>query len=624
MADASHSLTDRIRRRLAQAGLDGTMLALLLVPIVMFTLFLIIPLSTIIVGPLTGGGEGSYTFFDLFKDPTMTSLQNSERTPFAIQEIPIGPLAGTKLIIIKGFNFGVIINTLMIATAVTILTTLIGIVVAFVFARYEFPGKNLLRIIAVVPMLFTPFINAFVINKVFNLDGTVNYILDQVLGLNVRLNIGGMAGVILAQTMMFWPIAYLNIYASMVQIDPSLEEQAENLGSRGFHLFRKVTLPLSLPGIMAGAAIVFIFSMEDLAAPLAFQFYDVMSVQILNGIKSAVGGTILPQTAALALLLLILATVAFAVIRRYVTLRQYAMVQKGGRWKPRVRRPSWKGLAAIYLLVLPWIIFSATPQIGVFAYAFTETWQGPFPENPTLDNFRYVLLGGNEVSAKVLNAFKNSLIYAGTAILGIVVLSLSTAYVVSRLRLPGMTILDTIATSPIAIPGLAIATGYLIFFSSSLFREWPLIVLNPLLTGPALLFVIAYMIRRSPFATRAVFAGLQQTHVNLEESAMNLGATRLQVLRKIVLPLVSLNLLSGVLISFVYALAEVSVSVSLGGLKPGQEPITYVMYDFLFGTNIAGAPQVVAVMAVMIITVQLTVITATTLLMRQRYAFIGV
>ena len=149
-------------------------------------------------------------------------------------------------------------------------------------------------------------------------------------------------------------------------------------------------------------------------------------------------------------------------------------------------------------------------------------------------------------------------------------------------------------------------------------------VFNPLVFGPAVLFVIAYMVRRSPFATRAVFAGLQQTHVSLEESAMNLGASRLTVLRRIVIPLVGLNLLSGVLISFVYSMAEVSVSVSLGGLVPGQEPITYVMYDFLFGTGTAAAPHIVAVMAVMIIAVQLTVITLSTLVMRQRYAFIGV
>ena len=607
----------RLASRLVAYGIDRTMLTLLIIPITIFTLFLIIPLSTVVVEPL--GGE--YTFWDLFRDPSMTRLSSS------VDPVHVGKLPnGVTVVNIRGFNFGVIVNTLVIAVTVTILTTIIGTIVAFVFARYDFPGKTPLRIIALVPMLFTPFINAFVINKFFNLTGVFNYLIYDVIGFDFRLLVSGMAGVILAQTMMFWPIAFLNIFSSMVQIDPSLEEQAENLGSRGFHLFRKVTLPLSLPGIAAGAAIVFIFSMEDLAAPLAFQFKDVISVQILLGIKSAIGGEVLPQTAALALLLLVMAVSVFIAIRRYVTLRQYAMVSKGGRWNPRVRKLGPRGLLAVYLLVVPWIIFSAIPQIGVFVYAFSEKWIGPLPEGFTLDHFRNVLAGDSQVSEIVLRAFKNSVTYASLAVLGIIVLSLTSAYVVSRLRIPGVSLLDALATSPIAIPGLAIATGYLLFFSSGPFRsqDSPLVVFNPLVFGPAVLFVIAYMVRRSPFATRAVFAGLQQTHVSLEESAMNLGASRLTVLRRIVIPLVGLNLLSGVLISFVYSMAEVSVSVSLGGLVPGQEPITYVMYDFLFGTGTAAAPHIVAVMAVMIIAVQLTVITLSTLVMRQRYAFIGV
>ena len=612
--------TEKLRLRMNRLGLDTTMAVLLLIPILVFTAFLIAPLATVVVEPLSG----PYKFWDLFRDPAMTRLDST--TEFIrIGHITRGNETVT-VVNIRGFNFGVIVNTLLIATVVTINATIIGIIVAFVLSRYDFPGKLFFRILAVVPMLFTPFINAFVISKFFNIQGVFNYLLDDVLGLNLRVIISGMAGVIMAQTMMFWPLAYLNVFASMAQIDPSLEEQAENLGSRGFHLFRKVTLPLSLPGIAAGAAIVFIFSMEDLAAPLAFRFQNVISVQVLLGIKKAVGGSIAPETAALALLLLSMALAVFLSIRKYVSLRQYAMMQKGGRWKPRVRRLGPRGLLAVYLLLLPWMIFSAIPQIGVFIYAFSETWTGPLPEGFTLDNFRVALVEGGEISRIVLNAFKNSVTYALVAVAGIVLLSLTTAYVVSRLRLPGISLLDALATSPIAIPGLAIATGYLLLFSSGPFRdpESPLYMLNPLGFGPALLFIIAYMVRRSPFATRAVFAGLQQTHVSLEEAAMNLGARRLTVLRRIVVPLVALNLLSGILISFVYSVAEVSVSVSLGGLKQTQAPLTFVMYDFLYGTTKAAAPHIVAVMALMIMGVQLAVITLVNMSMKQRFAIIGV
>ena len=591
--------------------LDSALATMLLISVLTFTFFLLVPLASVIFEPLTGT---EYTFFDLFRDPAMVRLENVEPSPLFIRETP-----QFTVVNIKGPRYGVIINSLVIATVVTALTTIIGIIVAFALARYDFRGKTFFRIMAVVPMLYTPFINAYIVSKLFRLNGLVNYVLNE-LGFNVKFNVGGMAGVILAQTMMFWPIVYLNVYASMVQIDPSLEEQAENLGARGTTLFRKVTLPLSLPGVAAGSALVFIFSLEDLAAPLAFNFYDVISYRIFNGIKSAPSGEILPETGALALLLLLLAMAAFLGIRRYVTLRQYAMLSRGGRWKPRVRRLGWKGYLAVYLLILPWILFSASPQIGTIVYALSEKWIGPLPQGVTLAHLRHIL--SDDV---VVTGFKNSLTYAAGALLIIFLLGLSSAYIVARLRLPGLSILDAIATSPIAIPGLALATGYLLFFSSGPFREGSLArLINPFVAGPATLFVIAYAVRKSPFTTRAVFAGLQQTHVALEEAAMNLGAGRWSVLRRIVVPLIGLNLLSGLLISMVYILTEVSVSVTLGGLREGQQPLTYVMYDYLYGKVSIEGPHLVASMALLLIIVQLTVITLVNLVLKQRYAFIGV
>ncbi len=600
--------------------LDSALATMLLVSMLVFTFFLVAPLASVVFAPLAGA---EYGFFDLFRDPSMVRTENVEPSPLLVREVtrrlPDGSVEHFTVINLKGPRYGVIVNSLLIATLVTVFATIIGIIVAFVFARYDFRGKTLLRILALVPMLYTPFINAYVVSKIFKINGLANYVLDR-LGFDVIVTIGGMAGVVLAQTMMFWPLVYLNVYASMVQIDPSLEEQAENLGARGFTLFRKVTLPLSLPGIAAGAAIVFIFSLEDLAAPLAFNFYDVMSYRIFNGIKSAPSGEILPETSALALLLLLLAMAAFLGIRRYVTLRQYAMLSKGGRWSVRVRPLGWKGRLAVYLVLVPWIIFSASPQIGTITYAFAERWTGPLPEGVTLSHIAKTL--GDDI---VLTGLKNSLSYAAAALALIFLVGLSSAYVVSRLRLPGLSALDALATSPIAIPGLAVATGYLIFFSGGPFREGALAgLVNPFVAGPAVLFVLAYAVRKSPFTTRAVFAGLQQTHVALEEAAMNLGAGRWSVLRRIVVPLVSLNLLSGLLISFVYIMTEVSVSVTLGGLREGQQPLTYVMYDYLYGKVSVEGPHLVATMALLLIIAQLVVITTVNLALKQRYAFIGV
>ena len=594
--------------------LDPTIATQLVISVGLFLLFLIVPLIIIAVKPILPGPEGHvYTPIDVFKDPTMIRA-SSTRPAVIIREITFEGEKAT-LIAITGPNYGAIVNTLINAAVVTLSTSVIGLIVAFVMARYDFPGKMFFRVLAMVPLLMTPFINAFVVRKIFSYDGIVSYIIHKVFHLPFIIHIDYLAGVMVAQTMTFWPIVYLNVYASMVQIDPSLEEQAENLGAKGFKLFRTVTLPLSLPGLAAGAAVVFIFSMEDLGAPIAFREFDMISYKIFSGLRAAITGEVPPYVASLALILLALALAAFFGIKKYVSLRQYAMLSRGGRWIPRIRRPGIKGMFVIYVLLLPMLLFTAMPQIGVFMYAFSERWVKTFPEGFTLKYF--IEMVTNPI---LFTSIKNSLTYSSIALIIIVVLGLSTAYIVARARIPGLGILDAIATSPIAIPGLAIATGYFLLFTAGPFRGTPL---DPLTSGPWLLLILAYAIRRSPFTTRAIFAGLQQMHEAYEEAAMNLGATRARTLRTIVLPIIGINILSGALISFVYSMAETSVSVTLGGIERFQAPITYSMYEMLYSGYVYG-PNLVAVMAVFLISIQITIIMITNIVLKQRYAFIGV
>lgn len=594
--------------------MDPAIAVQLAVAAALFSAFLIVPLVIVAVAPLTPSPEGHvYTPIDVFRDPSMLRLQ-STRPAVVVRPVTLHGRHLT-LITLVGPNYGAIINTLINSAVVTVAASIFGLIVAFVMARYDFPGKMFFRVLAMVPLLMTPFINAFVVRKIFSYDGLISYFISNVLKLPYVIHVDYLTGVMVAQIMTFWPVVYLNVYASIMQIDPSLEEQAENLGARGFKLFRTVTLPLSLPGLAAGAAVVFIFSMEDLGAPIAFREFDMMSYKIFSGLRAAVTGAVPPYVASLALLLLAFALTAFLAIKKYVSLRQYAMISRGGRWVPRVRKPGIPGYIAIYALLLPVMLFTAMPQIGVFIYAFSERWTGTFPQGLTTRYFTEMV--NNPV---LFTSIKNSLIYAGSAIALIVVLGVSTAYVVARARLPGLGVLDAVATSPIAIPGLAIATGYFLLFTMGPFKGSPL---DPLTSGPWLLLIIAYAIRRSPFTTRAVYAGLQQVHEAFEEAAMNLGASRFKTLRSIVLPLIGLNILSGALISFVYSMAETSVSVTLGGMESTQTPITFTMYEFLYSGYVEG-PNLVAVMAVFLISIQITVIMVTNIILKQRYAFIGV
>ncbi|MEB3773586.1 MAG: iron ABC transporter permease [Desulfurococcales archaeon] len=605
----------RLLARLAsRAPVDPIILLMLIIALMVFTLFLIAPLAFLFLSPRN---VVSMDYLKSFLDyPYMTLSPLGDEWVISFEE------GGVKHFIFTWRNYGIILNTLMAASLVTLFASIIGTIVALIMARMDFPGKNILRVLVIVPLLYTPFVNAFVIFKFFGGNGIISAITSK-LGFTVEFQ--DIAGMVLAQTMMFWPIVYLNVYSSMLQVDPSLEEQAENLGASGWKLFRTVTLPLSLPGLASGAAIVFIFSMEDLAAPLAFKVEDVISIRIVREILSST--TILelsPDAVILALILVTMASLWFIIIKKYVSLRQYAMIVRGGRWTPRRFKPSLLGYIFIYLVLVPWTIFSAIPQIGVLIYAFTEQWIGLLPSGLTLDNFKYIF--SEEVT---LSALRNSVVYSAAAVIVIIVIGVSSAYISSRVRARIAGLLDLLSTIPIAIPGLALATGLIILYGfSQASTAWPLKYLNPIDYSPALLLILAYAVRRSPFTTRAIYAGLQQVHEALEESAINLGASRSRVLATIVIPLIGLNIFSGALISFVYSVAEVSTSITIGRIHPideGYAPMTAVMYEYLTGGYGGGNYiHIVAAMATLVLTVQLLVITLTNIVLKQRYAFIGV
>lgn len=589
--------------------LDPVLVTQLVLSLLMMTIFLLAPIAMVLLISL------NYNPLDIFMDPTYVNLY-PKGSPITMRTITFRNREFT-LIKITGVSFGIILNSLINSFIVTICASIFGTVIAFLMARYDFPGKIIMRILAMTPLLMTPFINVFVIRKIFDWkDGILSWIIGDVLRLPFRIGIEDLAGVTITQIMTFFPIIYLNVYSSMINIDPSMEEQAENLGARGFRLFRTVTLPLSLPGLAAGAAIVFIFSLEDVAAPIVFNEKRFMSYHILERFLEATTGQLSPVAATLSIILLALALVAFIGIKKYVTLKQYAMLSRGGRWTPRVKKLGIRGIIVVYLLILPLLLFAAFPQIGVFIYAIAEEWTGPLPHGFTLKNMVKIV-----EDPLVSRAITNSLSYSALAIILIIVIGLSSSYFISRAKIPITDLLDVLVTSPIALPGLVIAVGYFYFFSS-VFRGTPL---DPITFGPSLLLPLAYSVRRLPFTARAVFAGLQQVHVALEEASLNLGAGRLRTLVSIVIPLIGLNILSGALISFVYCMSETSVGITIGGLKgvgeEHQAPISFIMMDYL--RRVEG-PHIVASLGVLLITIQLSVITLVNIVFKQRYAYIGV
>jgi len=254
------------------------------------------------------------------------------------------------------------------------------------------------------------------------------------------------------------------------------------------------------------------------------------------------------------------------------------------------------------------------PQAGVVILALSD-WavSGRFPTTFTLE---YI---GELTSASVSKSITNSLIYAGIAVFIAVIIGSGAAYVVSRCNFLLVDALDMLATMPVSIPGIVLAVGFFLFFSSNFRGSF----LDPLI-DPAPLIVLAYAIRRMPFAARSIYAGLQQVHVSLEEASMNLGASRMRTFVQIVLPLISVNILGGGILTFVYAMSEVSTSVTLGALREGRGPITFYISRVIYGSAAVGTVSIAAALCLLLITVQITAITISNYLLKQRVAIFGV
>lgn len=588
--------------------------------LVVFFIFLIWPLVDVIRVSFTLESTGQLTlqhFANLFSDSNVWPWVIDPGTGQLQTYLNLNPAvydAENNLLVVFGWDFGSIINSIYVAIIVTAFSVLIGVFLAFVVARYDFPGKSVIRTLLIFPILATPFVGAIGIKEFLGADGFLNTLFAPLReGANVILGflglplipaiwLRGLAAMIFVQSLSFFSLVYLNAYSSFMGIDPSLEEQAENLGAKGSRLFRSVTLPLAMPGVQAGAILTFILSIEDLGTPIVFQDHQIatktLAFQVFNNVATQ-AGALDPKGPAIGMLLLIISLLGFLAIRKYSSLRSYASGTKGGQWNPRTRRISNKAVLGLYIILIPLLFLALIPQISVIILSFAGIWSSNslLPNTWTLENYE-VLWRFPDVTRSI----QLTLLYGAIATVMIVLLGASAAYIIARRDIPGKTALDLLVTSPIALPGIVIATGYFTAFYDT--------IIFPV-SHPAFLIIMAYTVRKFPFTVRAAYAGLMSTPVVLEEASQNMGASKNRTFFRITLPLIGVSVLAGSLLSYVYSVSEVSTSLLLGSVGHQEAPMTYWTYEVLNGTGEFGGPNNAACLGVLMMALQMAVITVT-------------
>jgi iron(III) transport system permease protein len=462
------------------------------------------------------------------------------------------------------------LNSLLLAICSTVLSMLIALPPALLRARRSFPGQGPLGLALLVPMILPPFVGALSMKRLFSQFGSFNLLLEKIGILDFSQSLppdwlgSGFAGVVVLQSLHLFPILYLNATAALANVDPAYAQAARNLGAGPVRTFFRITLPLIRPGLFAGGTIVFIWALTDIGTPLILGYHELVPVTIFKDLAKS---ETTPSVFSLVFVMLS-ASVTLYVLGKFLfgrhLLGEVSKASTAGEIKPL--RPvgmllTW-GLFGI-------IIFAALlPHIGVVLYAFSERWVNTvLPSSYTLDHLHYVV-----TRQQTVRSIFNSLRYASLSTAADMVLGVVAAWLIVRVKIRGRTLLDGLAMLPLAVPGLILAAGYVALTASG-----PLESIGPR-RNPFLLLVIAYAVRRIPFVVRGVSAGLQQVPESLEEAARNLGASKAGAAARITVPLIMANIIAAGVLTFAFAVLEVSDSLILAQ-EARYYPITKEIYS---------------------------------------------
>lgn len=432
-------------------------------------------------------------------------------------------------------------NSLLLGTLTATFSTLVGFAFAFALNRTNMPGKVFFNQIVQLPLVSPPFMFTL---SVILLLGRNGLITKGLLGLT-NFNIYGLKGLILVQTISMFPIAFMTLNGVMQGINPDLEEGALDLGANRFHVFRTITLPLSVPGLASSWLLVFVTSLADFANPMVLGgTFEVLSVQAylqFTGMFNAPRGT------ALAVMLLIPAIIAFLIQRYWVAKKSYVTVT-GKPSSPRVLAVSawlrWGLFAFCSFITFVILMFYGTVIMG----AFVKTWGVDF--SFTLDHWSYAWsVGVNSIKSTVFLALLATPI---TGILGMVI-----AWILVRKEFPGKKLLGLVSMLAFAVPGTVVGIGYILAFN-----EPPLV-----LSGTAMIIVLSFVFREVPVGIESGVASLIQIDKSIEEASTNLGASTSYTFSRITLPLIRPAFLAGLFFAFTRAMTAVSAIIFLVSAK---------------------------------------------------------
>lgn len=478
-------------------------------------------------------------------------------------------------------------NSLYVAVMSAIFAALIAVPLAYFTVRFDFRGALLIQTLGVLPLIMPPFVGAVALQLIFGRSGTLNLLLNNAFGFTLPI-MEGLNGVIFVEAIHYFPFILMNLTVALRNIDGAMEEAAMNLGCKGWRLFWRVIFPLGLPGFVAGASLVFVKVFDDLGTPLVMGQTNMLAPQAYLRITQV--GLEDPMGYVISVLMIVFSIGAMVISARALKGRDFSTLQKGGASIQRRQLSPFESTLA-YLWIGVILLITLSPHLGVLLLSFAKVWSfSPLPDAYTLEHYATVF---QDASGMI----QNTLIYCGLAAGLDVLLGVTIAYLILRTQLPARQWLDWIATASLAVPGIVLAIGFLRMFKGVTVPGTDL-----LLTGTWVAIMLAYAVRRLPYALRSCMAALQQVHISLEEAAESVGANKMRSIRRVLVPLMTGGILAGFVTSFITAAVELSATIMLVSAD-SQAPMSYGIYLYMQSVAGRGPGAALGVLAILVVAI---------------------
>jgi len=449
---------------------------------------------------------------------------------------------------------GVAWNSFVLAVAVGVGSTLLGLAFALIATRTGFRYKPALRALTVLPIITPPFVIGLALILLLGQSGIVTTFLEWAFGIHPSRWIYGFSGVWLAQMLAFTPIAFLVLIGVVQGVSPSMEEAAQTLRADGWTTFTTVSLPLMRPGLANAFLLGFIESMADFGNPMVLGGnFDVLSTEIFFAIVGAQNDQ--GRAAVLALVLLSFTLAAFWLQRVWLGRKSYVTVTGKGDAGVHValpRRLNW----LVFGTALPWAAMTVVIYAMIMFGGFVKIWG----RDHSLTLKHYIDAFGVTVGDHGLvwfggawNSFWTTITIAAVSAPLTAGLGLLAAYLLVRQRFAGKNVFEFGTMLSFAIPGTVIGVSYVLAFNVPPFE----------LTGTGAILVISFIFRNMPVGVRAGIASMSQLDPALDEASLTLGANSWKTVRRVIMPLLRPAILAAMVYSFVRAMTAVSAVIFL-------------------------------------------------------------